>query len=211
MPGRPPYYDKLSGTYELDRSRSDDPARVASQAARGLPPAERTRVEQNLTARLDAPDVIAIDRNGRSVSIASSIAPEATFEVDGRPRSETNPNGGVSTVRADVYGDQLAVTTTGNRGRDFTVTFEPLEGGNALRVTRRLDVAALDTPVESQATYRRTSDRADWGVFRAVAAPPPPRGGNGAGIGVVPAGTTLDATLNTPLGSRTSHQVIGSA
>jgi hypothetical protein len=99
------------------------------------------------------------------------------------------------------------VTTTGNRGRDFTVTFEPLEGGNGLRVTRSIEVAALTTPVTSQSVYRRTSDRADWSIFRAPVPPPPPRGGNaGGGIGVVPAGTILIGHLNTPLGSRTSHQ-----
>jgi hypothetical protein len=71
-PPGPAFYNRLEGTYQLDMSRSDDPARVAAQAARGLAPVDRQRVEQNLTARLGAPDFLAIDRNGRSVSIAST-------------------------------------------------------------------------------------------------------------------------------------------
>jgi hypothetical protein len=130
----------------------------------------------------------------------------ARLDVDGQARSETNPNGGVSTVRAEFFGDQLSVTTTGNRGRDFTVTFEPLEGGNGLRVTRSIEVAALPTAVTSQSTYRRTAESPDWSVFRAPTGPPPPPPGGGAGIGVVPAGTILVGRLNTTLGSRTSHQ-----
>jgi len=203
----PAFYTQLEGTYQLDRSRSDDPARVATQAARGLAPVDRQRVEQILTARLGAPEFLAIDRNGRSVSLASSDAPMARLDIDRQPRSEQNPNGGMSTVRAEFYGDQLSVTTTGNRGRDFTVTFEPLEGGNGLQVTRSIEVAALSTPVTSQSTYRRTSNRADWSIFSApTAPPPPPRGGAGAGVGVVPAGTVVTGRLNVALGSRTSHQ-----
>ena len=204
----PPYYNRLEGTYQLDMARSDDPQRVATQATRGLAPADRDRVQRLLTARLDAPQFIALDRNGRSVSIASTNAPMARLDIDGVPRSETNPNGGVSTVRAQFYGDELAVTTTGNRGRDFTVRFEPLETGNGLRVTRTIEVAALPTPVTAQSVYRRTSNQADWSIFaEPTAPPPPPRGGGGnAGIGFVPAGTVLTGHLNMTLGSRTSHQ-----
>lgn len=202
----PPYYDRLEGTYQLDMSRSDDPARVAAQAARTLGAADRQRVEQMLTARLTPPEFLAIDRRGRSVSLASSDAPMATLDITGQPRSEQNPNGGTSTVRAEFYGDQLSVTTTGNRGRDFTVTFEPLENGNGLIVTRSIEVGALTTPVTSQSTYRRTSDHADWSIFREPTTPPPPPRGGGAGIGIVPSGTVVTGRLNTPLGSRTSHQ-----
>ncbi|HEX5071103.1 MAG TPA: hypothetical protein VFV78_12880 [Vicinamibacterales bacterium] len=203
MPG-PPFYSRLEGTYQLDRGRSDDPARVAAQATRGLPAADRERAQRNLTARLDAPELLAIDRNGRSVSLASSNAPMAQLDITGTPHSETNPNGGVSTVRADFYGDQLSVTTTGNRGRDFTVTFEPLEGGNGLEVTRTIEIAALTTPVTTRSVYRRTSNRADWSIFHPPAAPPSRAGG--AGIGAVPAGTVLVGQLNMALGSRTSRQ-----
>ena len=60
----PAYYNRLSGTYELDRGRSDNVQRIATQSARTLPQGQRQRVEQNLLNRLNPPEVIALDRNG---------------------------------------------------------------------------------------------------------------------------------------------------
>ena len=199
----PAYYSRLSGTYRLDPARSDDVARVAAQAARNLPAVDRQRVEQNLQARLEPPVSIALDRNGRTVSLASEKAPRGTFDVDNIPRTETNPNGTTSTVRAELYGDQFVVTTTGSRGRDYTVTFEPLDSGNGLEVTRSLEVAGLSTPVTSRSVYRRTSNQPNWDVYTAPAPRPAPGRGS---RGPVPVGTVLTGHLNTPLGSRTSHQ-----
>ena len=196
----PDLYNRWSGTYQLDPARSDDPRRVADQATRGLDPAQRQRVQQNLISRLEAPQSISLDRSGRSVSIASSVAPRGTFDIDGIARTETAPNGNPVTVRASFYGDQLMVTTTGYRGNDFTVTFEPIEAGRTLRVTRRLDAAGIGQPVEAHSFYRRVAEQADWNLYRPPPPPPPP-----VGL-VVPNRTVLVGRLNTPLGNRTSHQ-----
>ena len=83
--------NRLSGTYELDRSRSDDATRLAQQATRSLPSEQRDRAYQNLRARLDAPDQLTIDLQGRSVAIASSAAPRLDFVADGRNRTEVEP------------------------------------------------------------------------------------------------------------------------
>jgi hypothetical protein len=195
----PGLYTKWSGTYQVDRVRSDNAARIADQATRGLDPAQRQRVQQNLVNRLDPPEYVSLDRNGRTISIASSKAPQGTFDIDGVPRSETMPNGVAFTVRASFYGDRLMVTTTGSRGNDYTVTFEPLDGGQTLRVTRRLDVAALNEPVESQAYYHRTAEQPRWNVYQGPAVP------QGEGY-PVPDRTVLTARLDMPLGNRTSHQ-----
>jgi hypothetical protein len=197
---RPAYYDRLSGTYVLDRSQSDDTRAIAGAAARNLPPGERERVEENLIRRLDPPASIVIDRNGQTVSLASSMAPRSTFDLDGRPRSEPDGYGGVSVVRASLYGDELHVATTGTRGRDFTVTFEPLNAGAMLEVTRTLDADDLSTPVQARSVYRRTSEQADWNVY---GPPPPPPSASGW---LVPEGTELIGQLSTSLGSRTSRQ-----
>lgn len=195
----PAYYSQLKGTYRLDTTRSDDVNRLAAQATRTVAPADRQRVETNLAARLEPPTTLALDRNGRTVSIASEKAPRGTFDVDGVPRSETNPNGTTSTVRASLYGDQLSVTTTGSRGRDYTVTFEPLSSGNELEVTRSLEVTGVAAPVTARSIYRRTADVPDWNLYHAPAAPAPVNP-------AVPVGTTLTGHLNTALGSRTSKQ-----
>ena len=55
---------RLGGTYQLDTSRGDDPRRAAEQATRTVPPGQRDRAYQRLMNRLEAPDVIAIDRKG---------------------------------------------------------------------------------------------------------------------------------------------------
>ena len=57
---------------------------------RGVPAGQRQRVEQDLLYRLDPPAVIALDRNGRTISLASSMGPRTTFDIDGRARSEPN-------------------------------------------------------------------------------------------------------------------------
>jgi hypothetical protein len=194
----PDLYTRWGGTYQIDRMKSDNATRIADQATRGLDPAQRQRVEQNLINRLEPPEYLSIDRNGRTFSIASSKAPRGTFDIDGVPRTET-ANGITFTVRASFYGDRLMVTTTGSRGNDYTVTFEPTDGGRTLLVTRRLDAASIDQPVESQAYYHRTGDQPQWNVYNGPAVP------QGEGY-PVPDRTVLTARLNMPLGNRTSHQ-----
>jgi hypothetical protein len=195
----PGLYLKWSGTYQMDRVRSDNAARIAEQATRGLDPAQRQRVQQNLISRLEPPEYLSLDRNGRTISIASSTAPRGTFDIDGVSRTETSPSGAPITVRASFYGDQLMVTTTGSRGNDYTVTFEPLDGGRALRVTRQLYAMSLNQPVQAEAYYHRTADQPQWSVYQAPSVP------QGEGY-PVPDRTVLTARLNMPLGNRTSHQ-----
>ena len=79
---------RLGGTYQLDTSRGDDPRRAAEQATRTVPPGQRDRAYQRLMNRLDAPDVIAIDRQGNQVSMATSRGPRVTFDADNRIRTE---------------------------------------------------------------------------------------------------------------------------
>jgi hypothetical protein len=196
----PDYYVRWSGTYQLDHTRSDNAARVADQATRGLDAAQRQRAQQNLTNRLEAPEYLALDRNGRTISIASSTAPRSTFDIDGQARTERSPAGAPITVRASFYGDQLMVTTTGSRGHDYTVTFEPLDGGRTLRVTRQLDVASLNQPVHADAFYHRTADQPQWNLYHGPVDLGPVEGYP------VPDRTVLTARLNMPLGNRTSHQ-----
>ena len=80
---------RLGGTYQLDTSRGDDPRRAAEQATRTVPPGQRDRAYQRLMNRLEAPDVIAIDRQGNRVSMATSRGPRVTFEADGRVRQSS--------------------------------------------------------------------------------------------------------------------------
>ncbi len=125
---QPEIYRQLTGTYQLDRSRGDDPRRAAEQATHALPANQRQAVSERLMERLSAPETLAIERNDRTVTLASSSGRPVTFEADGTIRAERGYPGGTANTRATLFGDQLVVTTTGTGGSDYQVTFEPMDG-----------------------------------------------------------------------------------
>ncbi len=186
-------FNRLSGTYELDRGRSDDPERIVDQVTRSLPPEQRDRAYRNLINRLGSPDTLAIDLNGRSVTIVSSNAPRLTFDADGQDRDEVGPGGRRMSTRADLDRDALTVVTSGNRGSDFTARFEPV--ANGLRVTRQLDSEFLQTSVSVQSFYRRVAAEPRWSVYD----------DRGRG-GLVPDGTRLTVRLDRGLTTRTARE-----
>ena len=107
-------------------------------------------------------------------------------------------------TRATLYGDQLVVTTTGNGGNDFTVTFEPIDNGRNLRVTRRIYHDNLRQPVTVQSFYRKSSDEAQWDIYlhqpgRSI---PDRLGGRRFRV---PHGIRLVSTLDNALSTRNAH------
>jgi hypothetical protein len=192
----------MSGTYQLETTRGDDPQRAAEQATRRLPPPRRDRAYQNLLARLQPPATLAIDRRGSTVTISSSSGPRTTFDADGRPQSEPGPGGRMVTTRAEMVGDRLSVSTTGNRSTDFRVTFEPIDRGNGLLVTRQMDSDDLQRPVVVRSYYRRVANEPRWDLY----AGEPDRGRRREPrLFTLPEGTRIFAVLDTPLGTRTSR------
>jgi hypothetical protein len=155
--------------------------------------------------RLNAPETIAIDRTGLSVTIASSRGPQVTFEADGQIRAEQGPAGRPVNIRATLYGDQLVVTTTasGSGGNDFAVTFEPLDGGRSLRVTKRIYDDSLQQPVAVQSFYRKSSDEAEWGMFSDARHASSRVGADDAGL---PAGTRPVGTQKWEFAWRDAEQ-----
>ena len=156
---------RLTGVYALDTASSDDPRAIAERAAYNLSNDERRRIVDDLTTRLTAPDLLAIERRGRVIDIASSRAPRISFEADGRERSEQAADGHTVTTRAVLYGDQLMVSSSGSPDDDFSVTFDPIDNGRRLRVTRRINSAQLNQPLVIQSIYNKTSNVARWGIF----------------------------------------------
>lgn len=200
--------NQLTGTFRLDSSRSDDPRDAAERATRNIAYRDRQRVLDSLTARLEAPTQIAIDRRGRNVTIASTRAQQISFEADGQYRTEQMPNGRQLRTRAAFNGDQLIVSTSGNRGSDFEVTFDPVDNGQRMRVTRRLTVDGMTQPVVVQSTYERTSDVAQLDIYNGS----PTNSGNyptnttASGSFVVPDNTQLVAVLNSDLSTQTTRE-----
>jgi hypothetical protein len=118
-------------------------------------------------------------------------------------RTELWPGGREISTRADFAGDQLSVSTSGNRETDFVVTFDPQYGGGLL-VTRQMDSDDLQRPVAIRSYYRRVANEPRWNVYGPEAGPdfhrhsgPPPF--------VVPEGLRITAVLETPLNSRVTR------
>jgi len=211
-------YERLSGTYRLDPARSDDAHRAADRVLGQVPAAQRSRISSQIYALLEAPDVLSIDRQGNRVTIASSRAPQMTFTADGQARSE-NMSGRNMTTRASMYGDRLEVNANGVNGAEFTATFEPLDNGQSLRVSRTIYDEALRNPVVMQSTYRRTSETPEWNLYNGSAAnssnnsrydTPNSRydtpNSRTSGRSTIPNGTQLTATLDQAVNARSSRQ-----
>jgi len=156
--------NNLRGTYRLDQSQSDDPAQAADRATQSVPYGNRSRLRDQLVARLASPDQIAIDLRGRDVTLASSRAPQISFTADGIERVETTNSGRTIRARATLSGQQLTVSSTGDRDSEFNVTFEPIDYGRRLRVTRRVIVPGISNSVVVQSTYNKTDEVARFDI-----------------------------------------------
>jgi len=189
----------MSGTYDLDPTSGDDAQRAASQATRNLPVFQRDRTYQSLLSRLEPPARLAIDRNGRTITISSSSGPRTIFDADGQARNEIGLDGRQIVTRCEFVGERLFVSTTGNRNTDFLVTFESIDRGGGLLVTRRMDSDDLRQPVTIRSYYRRVANEPRWDVYAEPAYPARPR------PFAVPDGTRIVAVLETSLSTRTAR------
>ncbi len=174
--GNPPYGNPVSnqipvsnqftGTFRIDPSRSDDAALIADQATRDLSPGEQQRLRDSITRRLESPDQIAIDVRGRTVTLASTRAPQITFEADGRERIETTPSGRTVHSRVTLTSSELSVSSTGDTGNEFSVAFDSIDNGQRLNVIRRVYVPGLTRPVVVQSTYEKISQVAQFNIYQ---------------------------------------------
>lgn len=206
-PPPPPRYNsnsRLTGTFRLDPSRSDNPRETADRATRSLPNNQRRDVYDRMLARLDSPQMLAMERNNSTMTMASSRAQRSTFEADGVERQE-QVNGRTSRVTATLRGDHLLVNSTGYRENDFNVTFEPIENGRRLRVTREVFSDQLNQAVIVNSIYDRTSDAAQWNIFSGSG---PVLGNSSASSGefIIRDGETVVATLNNDLTTKQAKQ-----
>jgi hypothetical protein len=195
---------RLTGTFRLDSSRSDNPQDVAERATHSLSNNERQSVHDRMFARLESPEMLAIERRGSIMTMASSNAPQATFEADGVERQEQLSNGRSSRVTATLTGDQLGVRSTGYRENDFTVTFESIENGGRLRVRREIYSERLSQPVVVNSVYDRTSDAPQWNIYEGLG--PGNTGGASSGQFIMPDGETVVAVLNNALTTKQTKQ-----
>jgi hypothetical protein len=203
----PPYrMTSLTGTYQLNSSRSEDPATTIDRALRSLPYDQRQQRREQLLRRLDSASQIALDVNGRNVTMASTRAPQISFEADGRERVETLPNGRTIRIRSSLTGNQLTITTTGDRDTQFTVSFVPLDYGRSLRVTRQIYTTNLATPIEIQSVYDKSSDIAQLNIYSGPQGYPDQGSPNNDSDYWVRNGETLMVDLDTPLSTQANQE-----
>jgi hypothetical protein len=193
---------RFTGTYRLDSNRSDNARTVAGRATSRLNRARRDRIFDNLVRRLTAPEMLAVQRQGMRVMLASSVSPQVTLEADGLLHNETYPNGRASTVRASFGGDTLTIVSNGDRANDFTAIFTALDGGRRMMVTRRVYAEGLSQYVEVNSYYDRTAETAQFNLVNNSNAMTNPSAGSDF---IVPDNTILTATLNTNLSTRTAR------
>jgi hypothetical protein len=197
--------NRLTGTFRLDSSRSDNPRDKARRATQNLRTDERQEVTDQILARLESPEMLMIERRGTTITIASSLAPQSTFEADGRERQEQLSNGRWTKVTATLRGEQLLVSSNGYKENDFNVTFDASEGDRSLRVRRQIYSDRLTQPVVVDSVYDRTADVAQWNIYNESR----PVLGNASvtsGEFIVRDGETLVAILNNDLTTKLSQQ-----
>jgi len=194
--------NRLTGTYRLDPSQSDDPGLAADRATQSTPYGNRAGLRDQLVARLASPDQIAIDLRGRDVTLASSRAPQISFTADGIERVETTNSGRTIRARATLVGQQLTVNSTGDRDSEFNVTFDPIDNGRRLRVTRRVIVQGLANSVIVQSTYDKTDEVARFDINTS----PQPNPTNPDTDFIIVNGETVMAVMDNDLSSETARE-----
>src|SRR6266540_5071806 len=208
--------NRLSGTWRLNAGRSDDPRMAAERATRNLDVNDRQRAQENLLRRLGAPEMLAIDRLWRTITMASSQAPQVTFEANGVETVETTRNGRERRTRVTLSGDRLSVRSLGDRGSDYEAVFEPLDGGRRLRVTRSLYTERLGQVVVARSVYDRVSEVAQLDLDRDRPdrdRPDRDRPDRDSSYAlparsdfIVPDGVLLSARLNQPLSTKNTRE-----
>jgi hypothetical protein len=193
--------NRLTGTYRLNQARSDNPSTTADRVTRDLPDRDQRRLRNAVMQRLEAPDSLAIERDGRTITLASTHAAQVTFEADGREQIEQSRNGRRIRTTATLSGERLVVTTEGDRSVDYQVTFEPIDNGRSLRVTRRITDEGLRQPVVAKSVYDKTSDIPQLTGYSG-GRDNYPAAGTRRGNVLVPDGTQLVAVLNDDLSTK---------
>lgn len=204
--GQGQYSNQLTGTYRLDATRSEDPRAAADRATQTLPYGNRTRLRDELTARLESPDQLAIEVRGRDVTIGSSRAPQISFTADGVERIETTSNGRTTRASATLNANQLIISSTGDRASEFNVTFNPIDNGSRLNVTRRVYVQGLSRPVVVQSVYEKTADVARFDINTSPQTYPNNYPTNSGTDFILTNGETVVAVVDNDLSSATARE-----
>ena len=116
----------MTGTYQLDVSRSENTNEIADRAV-GNNDINSDANRQDLEEKLEAPEQLAIDVRGNQITLASSKASPVSLTANGQDRTE-NINGRTVRLRATLRGDELVISSLGGE-TDYTITFTSIDNG----------------------------------------------------------------------------------
>lgn len=207
--GRRGFDAMITGTYRLNASRSDNVTDVINRTlGTSYDATSRDRQRRMLERRLMSPEMIVVEKEGADVEIASSNAPRIQMNTSGARQTETLPNGRTMTTSVNITGREMTINYEGDRMNDFYVSFTP--AGRGLQVTRRVYLENSNSEITVNSFYDKTDDIARWDSITY----PSNTAGNSPGnpgyygnyptdVWSIPNSTTMVATLDTPLSTRT--------
>ena len=200
---------RLTGTYRLNTSQSDNVTEVIDRSMGSYETGVRDNMRRNLERRLTSPERMAIEKNGTSVTMASSLSPQVTFDADGVARTETTNRGRTIKTTASANNTSLILNYEGDRMNDFNVVFEPGRNGQ-LRVTRKIYLENRNDQVTVSSVYDKTNNIAQWSTVNDGSTygnnyPGTGAGGNTTGNFYIPNGTQLRARLTNAINTRDSQ------
>ncbi len=147
----------LSGTYEIDRARSEKVDDIVADTRLG------DDQRQDLRDKLEAPEQIAIDIRGSEITLATSNAPAVKFIADGRDKVERDAQGRSVRLRATLSADKLIVSSIGGE-TDYNITFTSVSEGRTMKVSRRITTDYLNQTVFAESVYNKIDSVAQLSV-----------------------------------------------
>jgi uncharacterized protein Yka (UPF0111/DUF47 family) len=193
----------LNGTYRLNLNQSDNVAEVVERATSGGDQTnQRDRIKTNLERRLSSPDMLAIEKTGTQIIMASSNAPQVTLNADGVARTETNDRGRTVKITTTSNYDGVSINYEGERMNDFYVNFVPMNNGQ-LKVVRRVYLENRNETVTVASVYDKVSPTARWSDVNNNTQDTTSGSLNTAFV--IPNNTRLTAVLTTPVSTKTSQ------
>ena len=163
--------NSLTGTYELDESRSDDPRAAIEALTDTLPANERRRVLTTLLPRLRAPQRLALERRDNHFTLASSLQTARTYLVDAHAFTTAAVPRGETPV-ALQYGDQFRLETQGPLEGLYTVAYDVTEQGARLHVSRTALLPQFARPIVVISRYKKIADAQRWNLSEEPARKP---------------------------------------
>jgi len=197
----------LTGTYRLNLNQSDNVSDIVDRSIVNYNVNQRERIRTNLERRLSSPDMLAIEKRGSQVTIASSTSPQVTFAADGTTRTETTNNGRSIKVTATTNYDGIALSYEGDRTNDFYVNFNQLSNGQ-LRVVRRVYLENKNETVTVASVYDKVNETANLSMTNNQNNNSGDNNsGNNSNINdfIIANNTPIMATLKTPVSTKVSQ------